>query len=154
MAFFDLALNELKTYCPDRDEPGDFDSFWTSTLDEARAFALTATFEKVDFGLVAQETFDVTYNGFGGQPVKGWLILPSQRTTGTGTRSRAERRPRMQPLWPRTRPSRPPTTPRARTSVATSPAFSRDALSRRQARTEDGHAEAARRRAASVEPPS
>ena len=75
-----LSLNELKTYCPDRDEPADFDSFWKSTLDEARAFPLNATFEKVDYGLVAQETFDVTFNGFGGQPVKGWLILPSQRT--------------------------------------------------------------------------
>ena len=80
MAFFDLPLNELKTYCPDREEPADFDSFWKSTLDEARAFPLSATFEKVDYGLVAQETFDVTFNGFGGQPVKGWLILPSQRT--------------------------------------------------------------------------
>src|SRR5688500_18634049 len=80
MAFFDLSLNELKTYCPDRDEPVDFDSFWESTFDEARAFPLNATFDKVDYGLVAQETFDVTFNGFGGQPVKGWLILPSQRT--------------------------------------------------------------------------
>src|ERR1700752_2546284 len=80
MAFFDLSLNELKTYCPARDEPADFDSFWQSTLDEARAFPLNATFEKVDYGLVAQEPFDVTFNGFGGQPVKGWLIFPSQRT--------------------------------------------------------------------------
>jgi cephalosporin-C deacetylase len=79
MAFFDLPLEELQTYCPDRNEPADFDSFWKSTLDEARAFPLNATFEKVDYGLVAQETFDVTYNGFGGQPVKGWLILPAQR---------------------------------------------------------------------------
>ena len=79
MAFFDLSLKELQTYCPDRDEPADFDSFWQSTLHEARAFPLNVTFEKVDYGLVAQETFDVTFNGFGGQPVKGWLILPSQR---------------------------------------------------------------------------
>lgn len=79
MAFFDLSLNELKTYCPPRDEPADFDAFWTSTLDEARTFALNVAFEKVDYGLVAQETFDVTFNGFGGQPVKGWLILPAQR---------------------------------------------------------------------------
>jgi cephalosporin-C deacetylase len=79
MAFFDLSLNELKIYCPDRDEPADFDSFWKSTIEAARAFPLNATFEKVDYGLVAQETFDVTFNGFGGQPVKGWLILPSQR---------------------------------------------------------------------------
>lgn len=79
MSFFDLSLKELQTYCPDRDEPADFDAFWKSTLEEAREFPLQATFEKVDYGLVAQETFDVTYSGFGGQPVKGWLILPSQR---------------------------------------------------------------------------
>jgi len=76
MAFFDLPLDQLKTYLPARDEPADFDSFWKSTLAEARTFPLNATFEKVDYGLIAQETFDVTFNGFGGQPVKGWLILP------------------------------------------------------------------------------
>ena len=80
MAFFDLPLDQLKTYLPTRDEPKDFDSFWKSTLDETRKFPLGAKFEKVDYGLVAQETFDVTFNGFGGQPVKGWLILPRQRT--------------------------------------------------------------------------
>ena len=80
MAFFDLPLNELKSYCPERDETADFDSFWKSTLDAARRFPLNATFERVDFGLVAQETFDVTFHGFGGQPVKGWLILPTQRS--------------------------------------------------------------------------
>jgi cephalosporin-C deacetylase len=79
MSFFDLSLKELQTYFPDRDEPADFDIFWKSTLEEARAFPLNATFEKVDYGLVAQETFDVTFNGFGRQPVKGWLILPRQR---------------------------------------------------------------------------
>src|ERR671925_1326189 len=76
MAFFDLSLKELQSYRPDREEPADFDSFWKTTLDEARAFPLNATFEKVDYGLVAQESFDVTFNGFGGQSVKGWLILP------------------------------------------------------------------------------
>ena len=54
MAFFDLSLNELKTYCPDRIEPADFDTFWKSTLDETRTIPLDAKFEKVDYGLVAQ----------------------------------------------------------------------------------------------------
>jgi cephalosporin-C deacetylase len=76
MAFFDLSLDELKTYHPPREEPSDFDAFWKSTLDEARAYPLDAKFERVDFGLTAQETFDVTFSGFGGQPIKGWLILP------------------------------------------------------------------------------
>src|SRR5690349_15583117 len=79
MAFFDLPLNELKTYKPTREEPKDFDAFWKSTLDETRTHPLNAKFEKVDLGLVAQETYDVTFNGFGGQPIKGWLILPAQR---------------------------------------------------------------------------
>jgi cephalosporin-C deacetylase len=80
MAIFDLPLKELQTYCPDRDEPADFDAFWRSTLEEARAFPLNATFERMEYGLVAQETFDVTFSGFGGQRVKGWLILPRQRS--------------------------------------------------------------------------
>jgi cephalosporin-C deacetylase len=79
MAIFDLPLDQLKTYLPAREEPADFDSFWQSTLDEVRAHPLNETFEKVDYGLVAQETFDVTFNGFGGQPVKGWLVLPTVR---------------------------------------------------------------------------
>src|SRR5215208_295130 len=87
MSYFDLSLNELKTYCPDRDEPADFDSFWKSTLDEARTYPLNATFERVDYGLVAQETFDVTFSGFGGQPVKGWLILPTHRVAAQHTLS-------------------------------------------------------------------
>ena len=78
MAFFDLSLDLLKTYLPDREEPADFDAFWESTLAEARAFPFNATFEKVDYGLVAQETFDVTFAGFGGQSIKGWFILPAK----------------------------------------------------------------------------
>ncbi len=80
MAIFDLPLEQLKTYIPTREEPADFDSFWKSTLDETRTYPMKATFEKVDYGLVAQETFDVTFNGFGGQQVRGWLILPKQRS--------------------------------------------------------------------------
>ena len=80
MAYFDLSLKELQSYCPDREEPADFDAFWKSTLEEVRTIPLGAVFEKVDYGLVAQETFDVTFSGFGGQSVRGWLILPSKRS--------------------------------------------------------------------------
>ena len=79
MAFFDLTLDELKAYRPARQEPKDFDAFWKSTLEEARTYPLDAKFERMDYGLTAQETFDVTFNGFGGQPIKGWLLLPHQR---------------------------------------------------------------------------
>ena len=77
---FDMPLEELKTYLPPREEPPDFDTFWGQTLTEARGLPLDAVFEPVDYGMRTVETFDVTFNGYSGQPVKGWLLLPRQRS--------------------------------------------------------------------------
>ena len=77
---FDLPLDQLQTYRPARNEPADFDAFWAQTLAEARQFPLEAKFEPVEAGLKLVEAFDVTYNGYGGQPIKGWLLLPKQRS--------------------------------------------------------------------------
>ena len=40
MALFDLPLEELETYLPQRVEPADFDAFWAETL--ARSAPVTA----------------------------------------------------------------------------------------------------------------
>ena len=79
---FDMPLEQLKAYLPPREEPPYFDAFWQETLAEARGFPLNAVFEPVDFGLRTVETFDVTFNGYDGQPIKGWLLLPRQRQEG------------------------------------------------------------------------
>ncbi len=79
MAFFDMPLDVLKTYHPPRDEPADFDAFWEETLTEARRHPLAARFEPVDYGLRTVEAFDVTFAGYGGQPIKGWFLLPQAR---------------------------------------------------------------------------
>ena len=79
MAFFDLSFEELQRYKPPRVEPADFDAFWTKTIQEARQHPLEARFEPVDYGLETIECYDVTFNGFGGQPIKGWLNLPKER---------------------------------------------------------------------------
>jgi cephalosporin-C deacetylase len=79
MAYFDLPLEELQRYQPPRHEPPDLDAFWQATLAKARELPLDARFEPVDYGLRTVEAFDVTFNGYGGQPVKGWLLLPRQR---------------------------------------------------------------------------
>lgn len=79
MAFFDLDLVDLKKYRPERIEPDDFDAFWSESLTQTASYSLDARFEKVDFHLQSIETFDVTYNGYGGQQIKGWLLLPKQR---------------------------------------------------------------------------
>lgn len=73
---FDLPLEQLQTYLPDRPEPPDFDAFWKQTLSEARQYPLNPRFQPVDSGLKLIETLDVTFNGWGGQPVKAWLLLP------------------------------------------------------------------------------
>ena len=73
---YDLPLDQLKTYKPERNEPQDFDAFWAATLAEARRHPLEARFEPVDTGLKLVEALDATFNGYGGQPIKGWLILP------------------------------------------------------------------------------
>jgi cephalosporin-C deacetylase len=75
---FDLPLEQLQNYRPPRSEPEDFEAFWTQTLSEARQFPLEARFEKIACGLRLVEAFDVTFNGYAGQPIKGWLILPLQ----------------------------------------------------------------------------
>ena len=79
MAQFDLPLAELETYLPPRNEPADFDDFWAQTLAEARRHELNAEFRPVDYGLTTLDTFDVSFSGFGGQRIKGWLLLPHHR---------------------------------------------------------------------------
>lgn len=77
--FFDLPLEQLRQYAPERREPEDFEAFWQATLTEARQHHLNAQFAPVATGLASVDTFDVTFSGYGGQPVKGWLNLPKQR---------------------------------------------------------------------------
>jgi cephalosporin-C deacetylase len=76
VAQFDLPLAELRAYTPALAVPPDLDAFWSTTLADARAHELGATFTPVDSGLAVIETHDVTFTGFGGSPVRGWLHLP------------------------------------------------------------------------------
>jgi cephalosporin-C deacetylase len=73
---FDLPLAELRVYKPEREEPADFDAFWADTLADARKHPLEPRFEPVDAGLMAIDVWDVTFAGFGGQPIKGWFLAP------------------------------------------------------------------------------
>ncbi|WP_030684529.1 acetylxylan esterase [Streptomyces sp. NRRL B-1347] len=77
MPHFDLPLDQLRQYHPDLPEPEDFDAFWEKTLAAAREHDLDVRFEPVDVPLASVDVFDVTFAGFGGHPVKGWLLLPA-----------------------------------------------------------------------------
>ncbi|MFL5674571.1 MAG: acetylxylan esterase, partial [Chloroflexota bacterium] len=73
----DLPLPELRDYRPVLTEPDDLDAFWADTLAEARTHPLDARFEPIDTGLAVIRSWDVTFRGFGGAPVKGWLHVPA-----------------------------------------------------------------------------
>lgn len=76
MMLFDLPLEELKEYKPTRQEPEDFDQFWSQALQEAQQYDLDVDFQEADFGLKTTLSFDVTFSGYGGQRIKAWLMLP------------------------------------------------------------------------------
>src|SRR6478672_11490734 len=80
VALIDMPLEQLQAYLPQRNEPADFDSFWQQTLAETRSTPLNPEFSPVDVGLRTVESYDVTFNGYGGQPIKGWLLLPKERS--------------------------------------------------------------------------
>lgn len=80
MAHFDLPQDQLERYLPTLPEPADFDAFWAKTLAGNSDFDLAMTAEPVPNGLATIDTFDVTFAGFGGHPIRGWLHLPVTRT--------------------------------------------------------------------------
>ncbi|GAB6898675.1 acetylxylan esterase [Kineosporia succinea] len=79
MGYADLPLDQLRTYTAETVLPPDFSEFWRSTLKESREASWAPRREKVDNRLTAVDTWDVTFAGFGGQPVKAWLHLPANR---------------------------------------------------------------------------
>ncbi|MEO8748979.1 acetylxylan esterase [Dermatophilaceae bacterium Sec6.4] len=79
MAFYDLPAAELATYDPQLPTPADLRQFWDDTLSEARSFPLAVQFTPVQTPLTAVEVYDVTFAGWGGHPIKAWLLVPVHR---------------------------------------------------------------------------
>jgi cephalosporin-C deacetylase len=77
MPRFDLPPEHLRTYRPEVAEPADFDAFWERTLSESRALSEPIQLRRIDSPLQAVEVYDVTFSGFGGDPIGGWLLLPA-----------------------------------------------------------------------------
>ena len=80
MPFPDLIQPELGTYRSDVELPGDFAAFWEATIAEARSIGGVTSIVPAETTLTAVEAFDVTFPGFGGHPIKGWLVLPAVRS--------------------------------------------------------------------------
>jgi cephalosporin-C deacetylase len=74
---FDMPLEQLREYKPERNEPEDFDSFWRKAISDSKTYDLSPSFEKVDFGLKTIDCYDLTFSGYQGQRIKGWFLLPA-----------------------------------------------------------------------------
>ncbi len=72
-----MPLERLWEYRPERAEPSDFDPFWQQTLAETGVFDVE--FAPYRAALATVEVQDVTFTGWGGQPVRAWLLLPRAR---------------------------------------------------------------------------
>ncbi|MHA6525909.1 acetylxylan esterase [Tessaracoccus sp. G1721] len=79
MAQFDLPLDVIRTYRPDVPESADFDAFWADTL-AADAPVQLLDEAPLDNRQALIDTFDLTFTGFGGAPIKAWLHVPAGAT--------------------------------------------------------------------------
>jgi cephalosporin-C deacetylase len=78
----DLSLAELRQYQPDVEEPADFDEFWASELAAVAAQDADPVFTGVKTQIQHADVVDVTFPGYAGDPVKGWLLLPHASPPG------------------------------------------------------------------------
>jgi len=78
VARYDLDDDELVRYQTSVVPPSDLADFWGRTIAEARALAWEPKVEPVDCGLKVLDVFDVTFSGFGGEPIKAWLHVPAR----------------------------------------------------------------------------
>lgn len=72
----DLHGDALHAYRSSVVDPADFDEFWAGTLAQARGFDLNLVITPVETGLATVSVYDVSFSGYAGQPVRGWLRLP------------------------------------------------------------------------------
>jgi cephalosporin-C deacetylase len=73
----DLSLEKLRAFHYERAEPETFDTFWRGTLAEQGAHPLDVRSEPADTVLTTLDVRDVTFAGYGGDPVRAWYLRPA-----------------------------------------------------------------------------
>jgi cephalosporin-C deacetylase len=81
MPVFDLPLDQLRTYAPDVHEPADFDAFWQASLKQTGNRPLILDVWPVQTDLSLVDSWDVTFSGFDGDPIRAWYTRPAHTDT-------------------------------------------------------------------------
>ncbi len=79
----DLTLDELRGYAPAVAEPADFAEFWATELAVAAERDAEPVLRPADTRVRHAAVFDLTFPGYHGDPVKGWLLLPRDSVPGS-----------------------------------------------------------------------
>ncbi|MDR2566109.1 MAG: acetylxylan esterase [Bifidobacteriaceae bacterium] len=72
----DLPLEELRSYTGRVTLPEDFEEFWRETLAASRSRSWRPRTLPVATPLTTLDVYDLTFAGFEGEPIKGWLRVP------------------------------------------------------------------------------
>ncbi len=72
----DMPLEALHAYRPELPAPDDLETFWDATLNEARAAATAPRITPADAPLKALRIEDLTFSGFAGDEIRGWIVRP------------------------------------------------------------------------------
>lgn len=81
MPMFDLPPEQLRRHVTASVAPPDLDSFWAGTLAKNN-HSLDASFQPSTSILTTIETLDVSFRGYLGDEIRGWLHLPANRPAG------------------------------------------------------------------------
>jgi cephalosporin-C deacetylase len=79
MAIYEASVDELRGTQARVSAPPDLDEFWAGVLAADAAHPLAATFTPADSPLTTIESYDVTFAGAHGDPIRAWLHLPAAR---------------------------------------------------------------------------
>jgi cephalosporin-C deacetylase len=77
MPLSDLSLAELREFTPPVAEAADFDQFWAATLLESRSIGGAVTLSAADTPISQLRVHDLTFPGFGGEPIRAWVTRPA-----------------------------------------------------------------------------
>lgn len=77
MPQFDMPRSALAAYRPELPVPEGLAEFWRRTIADARRHDPVISLEKVDSRLRLVDSYDLTFAGFGGDPIRAWLHVPA-----------------------------------------------------------------------------
>ncbi|MDA7026438.1 acetylxylan esterase [Bacillus sp. CLL-7-23] len=76
---YDLPLDQLYTYQPERTATEDFEDFWKESLAELTKVKAEPELKQFDYPADGIQVYWLTYKSSGGALIKGWYAVPDQK---------------------------------------------------------------------------